>query len=149
MKSKVLIIIAIIFFVIVMIILSKYLNNMNNSEISNNQESKLNDGQIEIIEVTSDNFEEEVLNSSKTVVIDFYADWCQPCKVYSPIIEEFAKENENIKIVKVDVDNSEDLAIKYHAISIPTTVIIKDGKEVNRVVGIVSKSDLEQILQTD
>ena len=142
MKNKILIVIGTIFFIIIMIILSRFLNNRNKVEISNEEESTM-----EIMKVTSANFEEEVLNSDKTVLVDFYADWGGPCKAYSPIVESVAAENEDIKVVKIDVDNAQDIAIKYQVMSIPTTVIIKDGKEVNRVVGMVSKSDLIEMVK--
>ena len=142
MKSKILIIITTVFFIAGMIILSIYLNNRDKVEISKEEESTM-----EIMKVTSANFEEEVLNSDKTVLIDFYADWCGPCKMFSPIVESVAQENEDIKVVKIDVDNAQDLAMKYQVMSIPTTVIIKDGKEVNRVVGMVSKSDLVEMVK--
>ena len=147
MKNKVLIVIAIILFVIGMIILSNYLNDMNKTEINNEQANKQEESKVEIIKVNSANFEEEVLKSEKTVLIDFYADWCGPCKAYAPIVEAFAAENEDIKVVKVNVDESEDLAIKYKAMSIPTTVIIKDGKEVDRAIGIVNKSILVEMVK--
>jgi len=147
MKSKILIVITIIIFVVGMIILSNYLNNINNTEINNLEENKVSESKVEILKVTSDNFEEEVLKSEKIVLIDFYADWCGPCKAYSPIVEAFAAENEDIKVVKVNVDDSEDLAIKYKAMSIPTTIIIKNGKEINRAVGIISKNNLAQMVK--
>jgi len=99
------------------------------------------------MKVTSANFEEEVLNSDKTVLIDFYADWCGPCKAYSPIVEAVASENEDIKVVKINVDDAQDLAIKYQVMSIPTTVVIKNGQEVNRAVGMMSKSDLVEMVK--
>lgn len=142
MKNKILTIITIVFFVVGMIILSIYLNNRNKVEISNEEESGM-----EIMKVTSANFEEEVLNSDKTVLIDFYADWCGPCKAYSPIVESVASENENIKVVKIDVDNAQDIAMKYQVMSIPTTVVIKNGQEVNRAVGLISKSDLVEMVK--
>lgn len=142
MKNKILIIIATLFFVVGMIILSIYLNNVNKVEISNEEESGM-----EIMKVTSANFEEEVLKSDKTVLIDFYADWCGPCKAYSPIVESVASENEDIKVVKIDVDNAQDIAMKYQVMSIPTTVIIKNGQEVNRAVGMMSKSDLVEMVK--
>ena len=142
MKNKILIIIGTLFFVIGMIILSIYLNNMNKVEISKEEESGM-----EIMKVTSANFEEEVLNSDKTVLIDFYADWCGPCKAYSPIVEAVASENEDIKVVKVNVDDAQDLAIKYQVMSIPTTVVIKNGQEANRAVGMMSKSDLIEMVK--
>ena len=142
MKSKILIIITIVFFVVGMIILSIYLNSRDKLEISNEEESGM-----EIMKVTSSNFEDEVLNSDKTVLIDFYADWCGPCKMFSPVVEAVANENEDIKVVKVNVDDAQDLAIQYQVMSIPTTVVIKEGKEVNRVVGIVGKSDLLEMVK--
>ena len=142
MKNKILILIGTIFFIIIMIILSRFLNNRNKVEISNEEESRM-----EILSVTSANFEEEVLNSDKTVLVDFYADWCGPCKAYSPIVESVAAENEDIKVVKIDVDNAQDIAYKYQVMSIPTTVVIKNGKEVNRAVGMMSKTDLLEMVK--
>jgi len=142
MKNKILTIICIAFFIVGMIILSIYLKYRNKVEISNEEESGM-----EIIKVTGANFEEEVLNSEKTVLIDFYADWCGPCKMFSPVVEAVATENEDIKVVKVNVDDAQDLAIQYQVMSIPTTVVIKNGQEVNRVVGMVSKSDLLEMVK--
>ena len=142
MKNKILIIMSIVFFIVGMIILSTYLNNVNKVEISKEEESEM-----EIMKVTSANFEEEVLNSDKTVLIDFYADWCGPCKAFSPVVESVASENEDIKVVKVNVDDAQDLAIKYQVMSIPTTVVIKNGQEVNRAVGMMSKSDLVEMVK--
>ena len=142
MKNKILIIITTIFFVVGMIVLSIYLNNMNKVEISEEEENTM-----EIMKVTSENFEQEVLNSEKPVLIDFYADWCGPCKMYAPIVEAVAAENENIKVVKINIDNAQDIAVKYQVMSIPTTIIIKNGEEVNRAVGMISKSELVDMLK--
>lgn len=140
MKKKILFLIATIFFILVMILLNIYLNSENKIE---NEEERT----MEILKVTSENFEEEVLKSDKTVLIDFYADWCGPCKMLSPIIESVANENEDIKVVKINVDNAQDLAIEYQVMSIPTIVVIKDGQEVNRTVGVVSKSQIEEMVK--
>ncbi len=102
---------------------------------------------MEVLKVTSKNFEEEVLKSEKTVLIDFYADWCGPCKMLSPIIEAVANENEEIKVVKINVDNEQDLAIEYQVMSIPTIVVIKNGKETNRTVGVVDKNQIEKMVK--
>ena len=102
---------------------------------------------MEVLKVTSENFEEEVLNSNKTVLIDFYANWCGTCKMLSPVVETVAKENENIKVVKIDVDTAQDLAIKYQVMSIPTLVVIKNAQEVKRTVGVVSKSEIEEMVK--
>ena len=142
MKNKIFILIITIFFIISMIILSRVLNNRNKVEIRNEEENRM-----EILSVTSANFEKEVINSDKTVLIDFYADWCGPCKAYSPIVESVASENEDIKVVKINVDNAQDIAMKYQVMSIPTTVVIKNGQEINRAVGMMSKSDLLEMVK--
>ena len=117
----------------------EFLTEENESETEMTKESK-------IIKVTSSNFEKEVINSDKTVLIDFYADWCEPCKIMTPIIEMIAEEKENIKVVKIDVDTETDLASKYGAYSIPTFVVIKNGEEVSRTVGINKKVELLKMI---
>ena len=100
-----------------------------------------------MIKITNENFEEEILKSDKTVLIDFYADWCAPCKMLSPIIEQVAEENNDIKVVKINVDELQEIAIKYEVMSIPTLVVIKNGQEVNRSVGFVSKSQILELVK--
>jgi len=100
-----------------------------------------------MIKITNENFEEEILKSDKPVLIDFYADWCGPCKMLSPIIEQVAEENNDIKVVKINVDDLQDIAIKYEVMSIPTLVVIKNGQEVNRSVGFVSKSQILDLVK--
>lgn len=102
---------------------------------------------MEILKVNSENFEEEVLNSKNTVLVDFYADWCGPCKMLSPVIDQIAEENQDIKVVKVNVDNAQDLAMKYQVMSIPTLVVIKEGKEINRSVGLRDKSEIINMIK--
>lgn len=100
-----------------------------------------------MIKITSENFEEEILKSDRTVLIDFYADWCAPCKMLSPIIEQVDEENNDIKVVKINVDELQDIAIKYEVMSIPTLVVIKNGQEVNRSIGFVSKSQILELIK--
>ena len=102
---------------------------------------------MEILKVNSQNFEEEVLKSEKTVLVDFYADWCGPCKMLSPIVDQVAEENEDIKVVKVNVDDAQDLARKYQVMSIPTLVVIKEGKEINRSVGLIDKNQVVNMIK--
>lgn len=102
---------------------------------------------MEVLKVTEENFEKEVLKETKTVLIDFYADWCGPCKMLSPIIEETAKEIQDTKFVKINVDEAGKLAIDYDIMSIPTLVVIKNGKEINRSVGLMDKQEIIEMLK--
>ena len=102
---------------------------------------------MSVLDVTNSNFEEEVLKSEKTVLVDFYADWCGPCQMLSPIVDEVANEITDIKVCRINVDNEQDLAIKYDVMSIPTLVVIKNGEEVNRTVGLVDKSEILDMIK--
>ena len=126
----------------------EYIGNSTNdvNEISQEIEDNIN-SEIVVIEVNENNFEKEVLKSDKKVLIDFYADWCGPCKTLSPIVEEFAKENPDIKVVKVDVDANENLSYKYNANYIPLLVVIENGKEVNRNVGVIPKKEILELVK--
>ena len=94
-----------------------------------------------------ENFENEVLNSKGSVIVDFYADWCGPCKMMSPIIDQIAEENiENLKVGKVNVDDNQELAIKYNVMSIPTIMIFKDGNLAKTFVGVTDKDEIKSIL---
>ena len=84
------------------------------------------------------NFENEVISNTKTTLVDFYADWCGPCQMLSPIIDEIAKES-TIDVAKINVDKNQNLAAKYNVMSIPTLIIFKDGKEHSRMIGVQSK----------
>ena len=94
-------------------------------------------------EITNDNFENEVIKESKTVLIDFYADWCGPCKLMSPIVDEIAEElTDTLKVGKVNVDDNIELAEKFDIMSIPTLLIFKNGEMANKIVGAVSKEEI-------
>ena len=97
---------------------------------------------MSVLKITNDNFNEEVLNSEKTTIVDFYADWCGPCKMMSPIIDKIAEENETIKVGKLNVDEAQDIAVKYNVMSIPTIIVFKNGMEHKRFVGVTSKTDI-------
>ena len=95
-----------------------------------------------------ENFENEVLKSDKTTIVDFYADWCGPCKMMSPVIDKIAKEkSETIKVGKVNVDDNQNLAIKYNIMSIPTILIFKNGNVVKSFIGVTSKEEIENIIK--
>ena len=101
---------------------------------------------MEIINVTKNNFENEVLKSSIPVLIDFNANWCGPCRMLRPILDEVSKERDDVKIVSVNIDDEEDLARNYGVMSIPCLVLINSGKEVKRSVGLIPKDDLEAFI---
>jgi len=89
--------------------------------------------------ITNENFKQEVLQSEKPVLIDFFATWCGPCKMLAPIIEQIANEKDDIKVVKIDVDQEMELARQFGIMSIPTLIVIKDGKVANTSLGYKSK----------
>lgn len=97
--------------------------------------------------VTEENFEEEVLKSDKLVLIDFYADWCGPCKALAPTLDAFADENKDtVKVVKINVDNSQALAAAFQVQSIPTLITMKDGQGLCGMMGNVPKAALDQLV---
>lgn len=96
------------------------------------------------ITLTTQNFEADVLKSEKPVLVDFWATWCGPCMRQAPIVEELAAEGYSVG--KVDVDQQPDLAGQYGVMSIPTLIVFKGGKEVQRVVGLTAKNDLKRLL---
>lgn len=97
--------------------------------------------------LSEENFEEEVLKSKGTVIVDFYADWCGPCKMMSPIIDAIAEEKgESVKVGKINVDESPDLAEQYGIMSIPTIIIFKDGNISKTFVGVTDKGEIESVL---
>ncbi|MDD2397092.1 MAG: thioredoxin [Tissierellia bacterium] len=98
------------------------------------------------VKITSDNFEQEVLKSNKPVLLDFWAAWCGPCKMISPIVEEIAGEVTDTKVGKVNIDEQPELASAFGIMSIPTLVAIKDGKVVNKMVGVRPKASILQML---
>ncbi len=98
---------------------------------------------MSVINITKNNFQEEVLNSDKPVLLDFWASWCGPCRMVSPIVDEIADERSDIKVGKINVDEEPDLAGQFRVMSIPTLIVIKDGKVTNQAVGARPK---EQIL---
>ena len=98
---------------------------------------------MSVLKITNQNFEEEVLKADKPVLVDFYATWCGPCQMMSPIIDEIAEENaDNLKVGKVNIDENQDLAIKYNVMSIPTIIIVKNGKVEKTFVGVTDKNEI-------
>ena len=97
---------------------------------------------MDVLKITSKNFEDEVLNSDKITIIDFYADWCGPCKMMAPIINKIAEENNDIKVGKLNVDESGEIAGQFNIMSIPTILLFRNGKEFKRFVGVTSKDNI-------
>lgn len=101
---------------------------------------------MSVIEITTDNFNSEVINSDKPVLLDFWAAWCGPCRMVSPIVDEIAEENPQIKVGKVNVDEQSELAERYNVMSIPTLLLIKNGEVAVSSTGYKPKEDLEQLI---
>lgn len=105
------------------------------SNKKDNEEEKT----MSVINITKENFEEEVLRSEKPVLLDFYADWCGPCRMLAPAVHEIAEENDHIKVGKINVDEQMDLALKFQVTSIPLLVVMQGGEVVNQALGVRPK----------
>ncbi len=93
-----------------------------------------------VITITLENFEAEVIQSEKPVLVDFWAPWCGPCRMLSPVVDEIAEENSNIKVGKVNVDEQEELAMRFGIMSIPTLIVFKNGEAVKKTMGVQPKA---------
>ncbi len=103
---------------------------------------------MEVIKISNENFENEVKKSDKVVLVDFYADWCGPCKMMSPIIDDIAREaTDNVKVCKLNVDECQDIAIEYDVMSIPTLIIFKNGEVINKLVGLHDKESILNLIK--
>ena len=101
---------------------------------------------MSIIKISKENFASEVLNSNKPVLLDFYADWCGPCRMVGPIVSEIANERNDVKVGKINVDEQPELAAQFQVMSIPMLAVIKNGKLENQVVGYRLKEQIEAML---
>ncbi len=98
------------------------------------------------LHLNADNFEAEVINSDKPVIVDFWASWCGPCKMLGPIVEQISEERDDVKVCKVDVDENGELAEKYSVMSIPCVFLFKDGEVAGKSVGALPKDQLLKAL---
>lgn len=102
---------------------------------------------MSIINITTNNFESEVLKSNHIVILDFWATWCGPCRALGPILESFTNKNSNVKIGKINVDEEAELARKFEIMSIPTLIIFKNGELINKSIGLVSESKIAELIK--
>ncbi len=102
---------------------------------------------MSVIKITKENFENEVLNSEKTVLLDFYADWCGPCRMVSPIVDAIAEEHPEYKVGKINVDEQGELATTFGVMSIPSLFVIKNGEVANQAVGARTKAQILDMLK--
>jgi thioredoxin 1 len=101
---------------------------------------------MSIISFSNENFDAEVLNSEKPVLIDFWASWCGPCKMQAPIFDAVAEENPDVVFGKINIDEEQELATKYSVMSIPTLILFKSGQPVEKLVGLQSEDEIQEIL---
>lgn len=99
------------------------------------------------LEVNTNEFKKEVLEAAQPVLVDFWAPWCGPCRMQAPILDDFAKENSAVKIVKVNVDDNPELAAHFNIMSIPSLLVFKNGVKVNQAIGLQSKADLAMLIK--
>ena len=102
---------------------------------------------MSVLTITNENFEQEILKSDKPVIVDFWAAWCGPCKMLSPVVDQLAEELEGVKVGKINIDEQMELAEKYNVSSIPCVVAFKNGEGVGRSVGLVPKQKLVDLLK--
>lgn len=102
-----------------------------------------------VMQITKDNFQKEVMESDRTVLLDFFAGWCGPCRIMAPAVDKVAESNPDIFVGKVDVDDQRELAAKYNIVSIPTLVVIRNGETVTQSTGVKTKKGILSLLEHD
>lgn len=100
-----------------------------------------------VLNITKQNFEEEVIAEEKPVLVDFWAPWCGPCRMLSPVIDELANEHDAVKVAKVNIDEQQELAREYQIMTVPSLLLFKDGKPVAKSIGVKPKEEIEKMLK--
>lgn len=124
-----------------------YTKDTKETEVKNMNKDYKGEVKMAVIKLTHQNFEQEVMNSDVPVLIDFWAAWCGPCKMIGPVIEEIANDAKGFKVGKINVDEEPALAEKFGIISIPTLIVIKDGKIHNQAVGVKQKQSILDMIE--
>jgi thioredoxin 1 len=101
---------------------------------------------MSVITVTKDNFQKEVIEATKPVLVDFWASWCGPCRMLSPVVDEIAQERDDIQVCKINIDEQAELAIQFGVMSIPTLMVFKNGEKVNSSVGVQPKASILEMM---
>ena len=99
-----------------------------------------------VMNITKENFQKEVLEAKEPVLVDFWAAWCGPCRMMSPVVDEIAEQTQGVKVCKVNVDEQQELAVQYGVMTIPTLIVFENGKEVNKSIGVKPKQEVLQML---
>ena len=102
---------------------------------------------MSIINITNQNYQKEIMESKKTILLDFWAEWCGPCKIITPVIDEIANENPDLKVCKINVDEQPELANRFHVRSIPSLFVMKEGEIITQSVGAKPKEEILKMLQ--
>jgi len=120
--------------------------NMTAADKNKVTEKETGGRKMSVLTITKENFQKEVMESDKPVLLDFWASWCGPCRMVSPVVDEIAQETPNIKVGKINVDEQRELAASFNVMSIPTLIVVKNGQVVNKAIGARPKGQIVSLL---